>query len=97
MIQKTALDFAKSYMLPFAREWDKTSTSPIEVYKKAGELGFGSIYTSVEYGGSGMDRISASLVMEALATACVSTSAYVSIHNLNCWIIDTYASESLKK
>lgn len=44
-----------------------------------------------------MDRVCASLVMEALGTACVSTSSYMSILNLNCWVLDTYASEELKK
>lgn len=35
--------------------------------------------------------------MEAIAAGCVSTSAYISILNLNCWIVDTFASEELKK
>lgn len=44
-----------------------------------------------------MDRLSASLIFEALATACVSTSAYLSIHNMNCWIIDSFGNEEQKK
>jgi len=85
-------------MVPFAAEWDTKSYNPIqEVFKKSGKLGFASVYTSTKYGGCGMDRVSASLVMEALGTACVSTSSYMSILNLNCWVLDTYASEELKK
>lgn len=97
MIQQAALNFANEFMIPFAEEWDRKGHSPINVYKEAGKLGFASIYTGTEHGGSGMDRVSASLVMEALATACVSTSSYMSILNMNSWIIDTYGSEKLKK
>lgn len=84
-------------MIPFARQWDKTSTSPIEVYKGLGKLGLASVYTGTEYGGCGQDRVSASLVMEAIGAACVSTSSYLSILNLNCWVLDTFGSEELKK
>lgn len=52
------------------------------------DLGFGGIYCKPEHGGSGLGRIEASLIIEALATACVTTAAYLSIHNMNCWIID---------
>lgn len=84
-------------MVPFAGEWDTKSYNPVEVFKKAGPLGFASVYTGTEYGGCGLDRVCASLVMEALGTACVSTSSYMSILNLNCWVLDTFGSEELKK
>lgn len=96
MIYQSALNFANEFMIPYANEWDQKCQSPISVYKEAGKLGFASIYTGTEYGGSGMDRVSSTLVMEALGTACVSTSSYVSILNMNCWILDTFASEKLK-
>jgi hypothetical protein len=40
----TAIGFAKSEMLPHAKLWDEKEIFPTEVLKKAGELGFGSIY-----------------------------------------------------
>lgn len=43
-----------------------------------------------------MGRLEASLVFEALATGCPSTSAFISIHNMCAWMVDTYASEELK-
>lgn len=39
----------------------------------------------------------ASLIFEALATGCVSTSAYISIHNMTSWMIDTYGTDEQKK
>lgn len=96
-IQRLALDFTKENMLPFAKEWDLKSYNPIEVYKKAAALGLTAIYARTDYGGSGMDRLAASLVMEALGSACVSTSSYLSIINLNCWIIDHWGSDEIRK
>lgn len=48
--------------------------------RKAAELGFAAVYASEKYGGSGMTRLDASLVFEALSRGCVSTTAYISIH-----------------
>lgn len=39
-----------------------------------------AVYTKEDYGGSGLSRLEASVIFEALATGCVSTTAYLSIH-----------------
>ena len=54
MIAQTAQAFAKQYILPHRSEWDKTQQFPIEVFCKAGELGFMGILVPEEYGGSGL-------------------------------------------
>ena len=54
MIAQTAQAFAKQYILPHRSEWDKTQQFPIEVFRKAGELGFMGILVPEEYGGSGL-------------------------------------------
>lgn len=64
--------------------------------REAAELGFGGIYSSGDHGGCGPGRVEASLVFEALAYGCPVISAYLSIHNMCNWIIDTFASPSLK-
>lgn len=58
--------------------------------REAAQLGFASIYTSSEYGGCNLGRLEASLIMEGLATGCASTAAYISIHNMCSWMIDSY-------
>jgi len=50
-----------------------------------------------EYGGCGLGRLEASLIFEALATGCVGSSAYISIHNMCAWMIDTHGSTELKE
>lgn len=93
MIQQTAYNFAKSEIDPFADNWDEKKHFPMDMFKKAAELGFGGIYTSEEYGGCGLGRLEASLIFEALATACAPSSAYISIHNMCCWMIDAFGNE----
>lgn len=92
-----AYGFAKVELEPYAAEWDKTKHFPIEKYKEAANLGFGGIYVSEEYGGCGLGRLEATLIFEALATGCVGSSAYISIHNMCAWMIDKHGSDELKK
>ena len=53
---------------------------PVETLRKAAELGFGAVYTRPDYGGTGLSRLDAAIVFEALAEGCVSTTAYITIH-----------------
>jgi len=92
-IQSLASDFAKNEMLPHMAKWDQEQIFPVETLKKAAELGFGACYCSPDYGGTGLSRLEASIVYEALAQGCVSTTAYITIHNMVCWMIDKYGSE----
>ena len=52
---------------------------------------------SEKFGGSGLDRLSAALVFEQLSRGCVSTAAYLSIHNMVAWMIDSEGSNELKE
>ncbi len=70
---------------------------PIDELKQAAELGFAGVYTSEIYGGSGLGRFEAALIFEALSMGCVSTSAFLSIHNMVSWMIDEFGSEEQKK
>ena len=47
---------------------------------------------SDEFGGTGLTRVDAAVIFEALATACPSTTAYLSIHNMCTWIVDTFGN-----
>lgn len=95
-IQDTARKFTADRITPHAAEWDENSHYPVDVWKAAGELGFGAIYVSEENGGIGLGRLEAALIMEAMAYGCAATSAYVSIHNMVAWMIDSFASQDLK-
>jgi len=95
-IQETARKFTEERITPFAAEWDETRHYPVDVWKAAGELGFGAIYVSEHSGGIGLGRLEAALIMEAMSYGCPATSAYVSIHNMAAWMIDTFGRQELK-
>ncbi|XP_075728748.1 isobutyryl-CoA dehydrogenase, mitochondrial isoform X3 [Rhipicephalus microplus] len=69
---------------------------PVDAMRKAAGLGFGAIYISDQYGGSGLSRLDASVIFEALAKGCVSTTAYISIHNMALWMIDAFGNHDQK-
>ncbi|XP_023240614.1 isobutyryl-CoA dehydrogenase, mitochondrial-like [Centruroides sculpturatus] len=96
-IQKIASDFAQKEMLPNMSKWDEEEIFPVDTLRKAANLGFGGVYVSDKYGGSGLNRVDASVIFEALAAGCVSTTAYITIHNMCTWMIDEFGSEEQKK
>ncbi|NWZ12825.1 ACAD8 protein, partial [Agelaius phoeniceus] len=91
--QKVALDFAAKEMAPYMAEWDEKEIFPVETMRKAAQLGFGGIYVKPDVGGSGLSRLDTSIIFEALSTGCTSTTAYMSIHNMCVWMIDTFGNE----
>lgn len=95
--QATARTFAREAMMPHVRAWDEHETFPEEALRKAAELGFAAIYVRDEFGGSGLNRLDAAIIFEELAQGCTSTAAYISIHNMVAWMIDTYGSEALRR
>src|SRR5438094_3644184 len=95
-IQEMARKFTADAISPFAAEWDEKHIFPRDTIREAAELGFGAIYVSEESGGIGLGRLEAALIMEAMAYGCPSTSAFISIHNMASWMIDTYGSDALK-
>src|SRR4030081_1801771 len=88
--QETARDFAHDEWLPHAPGWDEREELPVEALRKADALGFAGIYVRDLFGVSGLARLAAALIFEELATPCVSTSAYLSIHNMAAWMIDRF-------
>ena len=82
MIQETARQFSWENLLPYASEWDQKSHFPKETIKNAAELGFGGIYVSEEFGGSGLGYFESSIIFQELSYGCISSAAYISIHNM---------------
>jgi len=95
-IQDMARKFTADEITPFAAAWDEHHTFPRATLNKAAELGFGAIYVGEEFGGIGLSRIDAALIIEALAYGCPSTSAFISIHNMATWMIDTFGSDEVR-
>jgi alkylation response protein AidB-like acyl-CoA dehydrogenase len=89
---ETARTFAREEWLPQAPGWDERQEFPVEALRRAAALGFAGIYVGDEFGGSGLGRVDAALLFEELAAACVSTAAYLSIHNMASWMIDRFGA-----
>ena len=95
-IRDLARDFAAEQMAPHAALWDADKIFPAETLRAAASLGLAAIYTDEAHGGSGLGRIEAALVFEELSAACASTAAYLSIHNMACWMVDRFADAALR-
>ena len=80
-IFEMAYAFGQEHIAPYARDWEAAGTIPKELWPKVAELGLAGIYVSEDFGGSGLSRLDATLVFEALAMACPSVGAFLSIHN----------------
>jgi alkylation response protein AidB-like acyl-CoA dehydrogenase len=97
MIRDMARKFAEDELQPHSEEWDQTSHFPVDVIRKAAELGFASIYVKEDVGGAGLTRTDAALIFEQLAYGDVSTAAFISIHNMASWMIDTFGADEQRQ
>jgi alkylation response protein AidB-like acyl-CoA dehydrogenase len=97
LIRQTAADFAAEKLRPYAAEWDEKKHFPVDVIREAASLGFAGLYVNEDVGGSALSRFDAVLVFEQLSQGCVSTAAYISIHNMCSWMIDRFASDEMRK
>lgn len=86
LIQKTAYDFAEQELAPKAAEWDETKHFPMDVYKKAADLGFAGIYVDEKWGGCGLGRLEATLIFEGLATGKEKILSRYRV----CWLLRIY-------
>ena len=93
-ILEAVRDFSDTELAPFAIERDEHKIFPRDALRKAGELGLGGISLREDVGGSGLGRSEAVQIFEALAHGDTAVAAYISIHNMAAWMIDTYGTEA---
>ncbi|MDH4386845.1 MAG: isobutyryl-CoA dehydrogenase [Caulobacter sp.] len=96
-IQDMAQTFAREELAPHSAAWDRDAHFPVDVMRQAAALGFAGVYVSEEVGGSGLTRLDASLIFEALSYGDVPVAAYLTIHNMASWMIDRFASDDLRR
>lgn len=96
-IQEMALGFAAETLAPHAMRWDEEKHFPVAEMRQAAALGMGGIYIAEDVGGSGLSRLDAALIFEALSTGCPTVAAYISIHNMCAWMIDRYGSQEQRE
>ncbi|MEM8871000.1 MAG: acyl-CoA dehydrogenase family protein [Pseudomonadota bacterium] len=77
-----AYEFGQEAIAPHALTWDEAGEMPREVLRASAELGMATLYVPEDHGGSGLSRLDATLVFEALSMACPSIASFLSIHNM---------------
>lgn len=93
-ILEAVRDFATTEIAPHALEWDEKKHFPRDVLARAGELGLGGLYVAEDVGGTALARVDAVAIVEELAQADPSIAAYITIHNMVAWMIDTYGTDA---
>ncbi len=96
LIFDMAKGFGAEHIAPNALAWEKDGDIPKDLWPKLAELGFGGLYVREESGGSGLTRLDATLVFEALSMACPSVAAFLSIHNMCAAMVDKFGSDDLR-
>ncbi|HVW57479.1 MAG TPA: acyl-CoA dehydrogenase family protein [Rhizobiaceae bacterium] len=96
-IREMTAAFAADRVAPYALDWDKERYFPANIIRETGPLGFGGIYVKEDVGGSGLGRLDAVLIFEALAAACPAFAAFISIHNMATWMIDSFGDEAQRQ
>lgn len=91
-----AAEFARNKLAPNAANWDEHNFFPVDILREAANLGMAGIVSAEDIGGSNLKRLDAALIFEQLATGCITTSAYLSIHNMVTSLVDHYADEPLR-
>ena len=93
---QAARDFAQGELAPHAAHWDEEGIFPVDTFKRAGQMGFCSIYASEAIGGLGLPRLDATLVFEEMAAVDPSTTAFLTIHNMATWMVGQWATDAAR-
>jgi alkylation response protein AidB-like acyl-CoA dehydrogenase len=96
-MREVARAFADETFAPNAIAWDEAKHFPVAEMRKAAALGRGGIFVAEDFGGSGLSRLTGTLIFEALATGCPTTSAFMSIHNMVAGLIDGFGSDEQRR
>jgi acyl-coA dehydrogenase len=84
MVAQAAKDFAKQHIEPNISIWDEKQIFPIEVFRKAGELGFMGVLVPEQYGGSGLNYHEYIAIIEEISKIDPSIGLSIAAHNSLC-------------
>jgi alkylation response protein AidB-like acyl-CoA dehydrogenase len=91
-------DFVSKEIRPAARKVDEEGQFNWPATHKMGPIGLLGLNVAEEYGGAGVDAISAAIAIEELGWGCGSTALSISAHNgLGCAPLSLFGSEELKE
>jgi alkylation response protein AidB-like acyl-CoA dehydrogenase len=84
VVREAARDFARQEIDPLVEELDESQHFPVELFAKAGELGFLGVIFPEEYGGSGLGYVDYVLVITEVSKVDPSIGLSVAAHNSLC-------------
>jgi butyryl-CoA dehydrogenase len=98
LLQSTVRAFAEEVVRPRAAKIDQTGEFPRDLFRAASQLGLAGVAVPPEYGGSGMDTVSYTIVIEEISRVCANTGVILSVNNsLVCDPIERFGNEDQKK
>ena len=98
MIQQMVEDFANKEIQPNINKWDEHQIFPIDLFKKAGDLGLMGILVPEKYGGAGLGYNEYILIIEEISKVCGAIGLSLAAHNSLCVNhILKFSSESQKQ
>ncbi len=84
ILQKSLRTFSNDALRPFAAAADEKEQMPEGHFQKLANMGLLGITAPEEFGGAGMDCVSATIAMEEISNACASTALSYLAHSILC-------------
>ena len=84
MIQQMVEDFANKEIQPNINKWDEHQIFPIDLFKKAGDLGLMGVLVPEKYGGAGLGYNEYILIIEEISKVCGAIGLSLAAHNSLC-------------
>ncbi len=98
MWQDTVRDFCEQHVRPYAAEYDQKAEPNKTAIAKMGPLGLLGLNVSEDYGGAGMDALSAAIAIEELGRVDGGTGLSIAAHNgLGCAPISMFGTPAQKE
>jgi len=98
MLKDMCADFAAKELSPYAAQWDKEHTFPVDAIRKMGELGLMGIDVPDTEGGAGLDYLAYAVALEEISVGCASAGCIMSVSNsLYCGPVQKYATPEQKE
>jgi butyryl-CoA dehydrogenase len=98
LLRSAVREFAEDVVRPRAARIDQTGEFPRDVFAQAGKLGLAGVAVSTDHGGSGMDTVSYSIVIEEISRVCANTGVILSVNNsLVCDPVEKFGNADQKK
>jgi alkylation response protein AidB-like acyl-CoA dehydrogenase len=84
MIEQMVKDFAEKEIRPNVMTWDESQVFPLDLFRKAGELGLMGVLVPEEFGGAGLGYFEYISAIRGIAKVCGSIGLSIAAHNSLC-------------